>query len=129
MPEPENIVRARIGIGVSDDFTGKTEITVAGMALYAYENTGEKVLGLKRFGAKAPLHREGQDADENMQVIVETLKFLPRIFEQFEDPLGITTVPNNKVREVLRAHSLEGQNLFDLISQWGDAGQMRIREV
>jgi hypothetical protein len=125
-----NIVRARIGIGVSDDVTGKTEITVAGMTLYAYEqDNSAKVLGVKRFGAKALLPSGGEDADENMQTLLETLKFLPRIFEQFEDPLGIATVSNAKARELLAAHSLEGDNLFDVISRWGQAGAMKIREV
>lgn len=114
-----NVVRARIGIGLTERLDGDQDLTIMGMVLYGYENNGERFIGSDRFGSKATIS-EGSDSFEHKIVLSETMRFLIDFFDKFDDPLAIQNLSNKQAHEILRGIDPTGSmTIMDAIRTLG----------
>lgn len=126
----ENIVRARIGIGLQEDVTSYREITVGGVTLYGEEHEDETHVSVYKFAARAPIGPQA-DASEINTVLGEVMRFLPSVFEKFDDALAIRAIPNSRAREILSHPTMLGKEatLMDVIMSGGKHYRIRKEDI
>jgi hypothetical protein len=121
---PENIVRARIGLGIEEHINGNADFTVMGMSLYG---DGNKFLGVDKFAAKCGISPQADSAERSI-IIKETMRFLVDYFDKFEDALAIRTASNATLNEIVRGIDPRGaMSIMEAVSSGGYG--YKIREV
>lgn len=119
----ENVVRARIGLGLTEDVTGLRSITIMGMTVYGYTKDGHNIVGADKFGTTVDIS-DPSDTNVNSLILTESMKFLGEFFTKFEDPLALATLSNTAAREIMTGvvDPTGSATIMDVIRAGGPAG-------